>query len=224
MTFPTHMTYHLVIVIIIPPQWTPYFHQIPQLPPLPMSKSRTPCTHLYPLWVKLIMRNLLLIAPMTCVMKWLIMFPHQILTRFCHLQLRILGVIRNFLVTMLVEDFIELIILEHPRLRMPFSPFLNLHTSLSLRIVILKISCPYVLMTVLMTLNLRIPCMSSHKLPALRPTSSELVTVIPLMKYHHMMMTLFLTCVTYWMIIHHHPLIGSKMSLNLTSVKSLIHH
>ena len=73
----------------------------------------------------------------------------------------------------------------------------QLHTSLIMRIVILRIPSPYILMIVLMmTLNLRIPYMSLHSPPVLIKTSPELVTVIPLMKWHPMMMTLFPTCVT----------------------------
>ena len=91
---PIHMTYHLVIVIPISPQLTAYIHQIPQLLPLLMSQLQTPCTHLYPLWVKFILRDLI-IAPMACVMKWFIIFPNQILIRLGHLQLRIVWVMKD---------------------------------------------------------------------------------------------------------------------------------
>ena len=75
MTFPTHMTYYLVIVISMHCQCAPYFHQNQKLQPLLMSQSRALCTHFYPLWVKRITRNLLTVAPVTCMMERFIMFP-----------------------------------------------------------------------------------------------------------------------------------------------------
>ena len=95
------------------------------------------------------------------------MFPHQILIKVWPPPAKDSMGNKELSVTTLGEDLIELIILECPRLRMPFSPFLNLHTSLIMRIVILRIPSPYVLMTVLMTLNLRIPYMSSHSPPSI---------------------------------------------------------
>ena len=179
MTLPTHMTYQLVIVISVHYQCAPFFPQSLQLPPLLISQLRTPCTHLYPLWVKLIMRTLPLVASMTCVMKKFIMFlfriPHtsiyplwvNFIANIAMLapMIRIVWLIRTLPVTTFGKELIDL---EYPRLRVLFSPLLKLHTSLNPRMVIMKIPSPYVLMAVLITLNFRIPYMSSHHLLALR--------------------------------------------------------
>ena len=175
------------------------FPQSLQLPPLLISQLRTPCTHLNPLWVKLIMRTLPLVASMACVMKKFIMFlfriPHtsiyplwvNFIAYIAMLapMIRIVWLRRTLPVTTFGKELIEL---EYPRLRVLFRPLLKLHTSLNPRMVIMKIPSPYILMTVLMTLNFRIPYMSSYSLLALRIMFSELVTVIPV-KCHHMMMT-----------------------------------
>ena len=96
---------------------------------------------------------------------------------------------------------------EFLRLKMSWRAFLSLYTSL-----IMGMASPHILITVLMTTqNLRIHHLS---LLARKNTSLGLMTVIPLMKCHQVMMTLPPTFmnVTYFMVIPHHPLIHFKMS------------
>ena len=115
-TLPTHMTYQLVIVISIHYQCAPYFHQSPQSLPMLMFTFKIPHTYIYPFRVNF-GAHIAMLAPM----------------------IRIVWLIRTLPVTTSGKELVQLIILEYPRLRMLFSPFLKHHTSLSPRMVALKI-------------------------------------------------------------------------------------
>ena len=225
MTFPIHMTYHLVIVIPISPQLTPYIHQSPQLPPLLMSQLG-PHVLIFTLYgwnsswesyhysLKDLCDEVVHhVPPSNPYQVW----PPPAKDSMGNKELTCNHIWERMHRTHnpgmpQTKDALQSLSQSSHILEPEDS---DSEDSLSL--------CPDD------SVNDTEFEDSLHEFtqsPSIEdPMFSELVTVIPL-KCHHMMMTLSPTLVnvTYLMIIHHHPMIGSKMSLNLASVRSLTHH